>query len=101
MICGRDSFPYVKPDPRHLTLTVEAAGGNPRHAVMVGDSRTDIVTAKTANIPVIAVTFGYTDVPVRQLGPDLVIDHYDELAAAVRRLVPSSRAAPSAVATAL
>ncbi|HEX2727105.1 MAG TPA: phosphoglycolate phosphatase [Beijerinckiaceae bacterium] len=101
VICGRDSFPYVKPDPRHLTLTIEAAGGSPRHAIMVGDSRTDIVTAKTAKIPVIAVTFGYTDVPVRQLGPDLVIDHYDELAGAVRGLVPSGRAAPSAVASAL
>jgi phosphoglycolate phosphatase len=100
-ICGRDTFPYVKPDPRHLTLTIEAAGGTPHHAVMVGDSRTDIVTARTANIPVVGVTFGYTDVPVRQLDPDLVIEHFDDLGAAVARLIPSARAEPSAIATAL
>jgi phosphoglycolate phosphatase len=100
-ICGRDSFPYVKPDPRHLTLTIEAAGGTPRHAIMVGDSRTDIVTARTAKIPVVAVTFGYTDVPVRQLDPDLAIDHFDELAAAVSRLMPLGRSEPTAIASAL
>jgi phosphoglycolate phosphatase len=101
VICGRDSFPYVKPDPRHLTLTIEAAGGTPRHAFMFGDSRTDIVTAQTARIPVIAVTFGYTDVPVRQLDPDLVIEHFDELAAAVSRLMPAARTEPSAIASAV
>jgi phosphoglycolate phosphatase len=85
-ICGRDSFPYFKPDPRHLTLTIEQAGGDPARAVMVGDSRTDIATAKAAGIPVVAVTFGYTDVPVRDLEPDAVIDGFDELAAAVKRI---------------
>jgi phosphoglycolate phosphatase len=85
-ICGRDSFPYFKPDPRHLTLTIEQAGGDPARAVMVGDSRTDIVTAQAAGIPVVAVTFGYTDVPVRDLDPDAVIDGFDELGAAVSRI---------------
>ncbi|MBQ0824299.1 phosphoglycolate phosphatase [Microvirga terrae] len=85
--CGRDTFPYFKPDPRHLTLTIERAGGDPGRAVMVGDSRTDIVTAKNAGIPVVAVPFGYTDVPVRELGPDLVIDHFDGLFAAVRAVL--------------
>src|SRR3954454_23511057 len=85
-ICGRDSFPYFKPDPRHLTLTVEKANGDPAPAVMVGDSRTDVATAKAAGIPVVAVTFGYTDVPVRDLDPNAVIDGFDELAAAIGRL---------------
>ena len=85
--CGRDTFPYFKPDPRHLTLTIERAGGTPARAVMVGDSRTDIVTAQNAGIPVLAVPFGYTDVPVRELGPDLVIDHFDDLFAAVQRVM--------------
>jgi phosphoglycolate phosphatase len=81
--CGRDTFPWFKPDPRHLTLTIERAGGHVSRAVMVGDSRTDIVTAQNARIPCIAVPFGYTDVPVHELGPDMVIDHFDELFAAV------------------
>ena len=54
---------------------------------MIGDSRTDIVTAQNAGIPAIAVPFGYTDVPVRELGPDLVIGHFDELFHAVKTLM--------------
>src|SRR3954468_14359898 len=89
-ICGRDSFPYFKPDPRHLTLTIEKAGGDPARAVMIGDSRTDIATAKAAGIPSVAVTFGYTDVPVQQLGPDRIIDHYDQLFEAVQGLLTTT-----------
>jgi phosphoglycolate phosphatase len=85
--CGRDTFPYFKPDPRHLTLTIERAGGSPARAVMIGDSRTDIVTARNAGIPVVAVPFGYTDVPVRDLGPDLVINHFDDLFSGIQRLM--------------
>lgn len=87
-ICGRQTFPYCKPDPRHLTLTIARAGGDPARAVMVGDSRADIDAAKAAGIPVVAVTFGYTDTPVEALGPDRVIVHFDELADAVNALVP-------------
>jgi phosphoglycolate phosphatase len=85
-ICGRDSFPYAKPDARHLTMTIEQAGGDPRRAVMVGDSKTDIETARNAGIPVVAVTFGYTDAPVTSYGPDHVIDHFDALANVIASL---------------
>lgn len=85
-ICGRDTFPWFKPDPRHLTMTIAQAGGDPARAVMVGDSLADVATAKAAGIPVVAVPFGYRDRPVRELDPDVVIDHFDELDAAVTRL---------------
>jgi phosphoglycolate phosphatase len=91
-ICGRDTFPQYKPDPRHLIGTIARAGGDPARAVMVGDSRTDIDTAKAAGIPVVAVTFGYTDTPVAELGPDRVIEHFSALPAAVRDLVSASGA---------
>jgi phosphoglycolate phosphatase len=90
-ICGRDTFAYAKPDPRHLTLTVEKAGGDPGHAIMIGDSRTDVDTARAAGLPVIAVSFGYTDTPVEKLGPDRIVDHFDELESAIlafRRPMP-------------
>jgi phosphoglycolate phosphatase len=86
-ICGRDTFPVFKPDPAHLLLTIKAAGGDPARAIMVGDSRTDITTAKAAGIPVIAVPFGYTDVPIESLDPDIVIQHFDGLHAAVAALM--------------
>jgi len=59
---------------------------SPPVGIMVGDSINDIVAAQQGNIPVIAVDFGYTDVPVSQLNPDLIISHFDELPDAVRQL---------------
>ncbi|HVW56068.1 MAG TPA: phosphoglycolate phosphatase [Rhizobiaceae bacterium] len=78
-ICGADTFAFRKPDPRHLKSTIAEAGGDPERALMVGDSRTDIDTAKSAGIPVVAVDFGYTDRPVREFEPSRVISHFDEL----------------------
>ncbi|PSC05738.1 phosphoglycolate phosphatase [Alsobacter soli] len=92
-ICGRDTFAYAKPDPRHLTGTIEKAGGDPARAIMVGDSRTDIDTARAAGLPVVAVTFGYTDTPVTALAPDVIIDRFDELYDVVRALDPDLAAA--------
>lgn len=77
--CGQDTFAFRKPDPRHLTETILRAGGDPSHAVMVGDSRTDIDTAKAAGIPVVAVDFGYTDRHVREFDPSVVVSHFDEI----------------------
>ncbi len=78
-ICGADTFAFRKPDPRHLLETIRMAGGDPARAVMVGDSRTDIDTAKAAGIPVVAVDFGYTDRHVREFAPSRIISHFDEL----------------------
>jgi phosphoglycolate phosphatase len=85
-ICGRGSFPMHKPDPRTLWLTIDAANGDPRRAVMVGDSKTDIDTARAAGTPSVAVDFGYTDTPVAAFSPDRVISHFDELWDAVASL---------------
>jgi len=85
-ICGQDTFGVAKPDPKPLVETIRKSGGEARGAIMVGDSVTDIKTARAAEVPVIAVDFGYTDVPVSELGPDRVISHFDELIAAVEAL---------------
>jgi len=61
---------------------------------MVGDSRIDIDTAIAANIPVVAVTFGYSPIPVAELGPTRVVSDfselYDTVAALMRQLVRQS-----------
>ncbi|WP_350333708.1 phosphoglycolate phosphatase [Coralliovum pocilloporae] len=87
-VAGRDTFPVCKPNPDHLFGTIKAAGGNPQRSVLIGDSKTDIATAKAAGIPVVAVTFGYTDIPVTELGPDSIIDHFDQLIEAVDQVLP-------------
>ena len=85
-ICGQDTFGVQKPNPEILRRTIAQAGGSAARAIMVGDSATDIDTARAANVPVIAVDFGYTETPVAQLGPDWVIGHFADLPAAVSAL---------------
>jgi phosphoglycolate phosphatase len=86
-ICGQDTFGVHKPDPEILRRTIKQAGGRVDQSVVVGDSATDIDTARAAAVPVIAVDFGYTEIPVAQLGPDRVIGHFDKLPGAVFELL--------------
>jgi phosphoglycolate phosphatase len=86
-ICGQDTFGVQKPDPDILRRTISAAGGRLSAAVMVGDSETDIATAKAAGIPIVAVDFGYSETPIEQLGADHLISHFDDLPAAINHLV--------------
>ena len=85
-ICGPDTFGIPKPDPKILIRTVAQAGGDIAHAVMVGDSVTDIATARNAGVAVVAVDFGYTEVPVAELKPDRIIGHFKDLADTLRDL---------------
>lgn len=93
-ICGADTFMHAKPNPAHLTQTIAMATGDPAQAVMIGDSKTDIDTAKAAGIPVIAVDFGFTDRHVSVFEPSKVISHYDELTVElVDRLIAAANSA--------
>jgi phosphoglycolate phosphatase len=89
-ICGQDTFGVQKPDPEFLRRTVAAAGGKLDTAVMVGDSITDIRTARSAGIPVIAVEFGYSERPIAEFGPDRVIGHFSDLPDAVAAVSPDA-----------
>jgi phosphoglycolate phosphatase len=88
--CG-DTFPYHKPDPRHISGVVELAGGELASAVMVGDSEADAAAARGAGIPFIAVSFGYPGVPAGELGADAVMDHFCELPGLIGTLLPQAR----------
>lgn len=85
-VCGADMPPAIKPDPRHIFHAVEMAGGDPARAMMVGDAATDANAGKAAGVPVVLVSFGFTDVPARDLHHDAVIDHFSELPGVVRAL---------------
>lgn len=86
-IVGGDSLAYAKPDPRTLIDTIVAAGGRAESAVMVGDSKTDVDTAKAAGIPVVVVDFGYTPIPPAELGGDRLISAWPELDEAIDALL--------------
>jgi phosphoglycolate phosphatase len=90
-ICGADTFGIAKPDPTILRQTVARAGGEMASTVMVGDAGPDIGVARRAGVPVIGVTFGYTEVPIAELKPDIVIGHMGELPGAVETLMAAQK----------
>jgi phosphoglycolate phosphatase len=85
-ICGADTFGVSKPDPAILQQTVARAGGAIASTIMVGDAGTDIGVARRAGVPVIGVSFGYTEVPIAELKPDRLIHHMRDLPGAVGEL---------------
>lgn len=90
-VAGGDTFPFHKPDPRHISELVLLAGGELSAAVMVGDSEADAGAARAAGIPFIAVEFGYAAAPAGELGADAVMAHFRELPALIDALLPRVR----------
>ena len=60
-VAGFNTFEYCKPDPRHLTTTIEILDGDKNKSLMIGDSETDANAAKAAEIPIILLKYGYTE----------------------------------------
>ena len=58
-VAGGDRFGLHKPDPRHLTLAVAAAGSTPDRAIMIGDGPQDLAAARGAGMRAIAALYGY------------------------------------------
>lgn len=85
-ITGGDTFEFRKPDARHLIETAQLAGHTISNAIMIGDSATDINAAINAEIPSVAVTFGYSDIPIKNLGATIIINHFSELPAAIESI---------------
>jgi phosphoglycolate phosphatase len=83
-VVGADTLAVRKPDALPLREAIARAGGG--RAAYVGDSVTDAQTARAAGVPFVAVSFGFSDRPVAQLGADAVIDCYADLVGALERL---------------
>lgn len=76
---GKASVPFHKPDRRHYNEVARALGVLPEHSLYVGDSETDVATARNAGVPIVLVPFGYSRAPAGDLGGDRLIEHFSEL----------------------
>jgi phosphoglycolate phosphatase len=76
-IVGPDTIQIGKPDPAPYKETLRLLGAD--RSIMIGDSETDVLTARAAGAPIIAVTFGYTPEPVARFKPDYLVSHFDEV----------------------
>ena len=56
---------------------------------MVGDGHNDVLVGKAAEVPIVALSYGYTRVPLEELEPDVIIDTFSEVLEAVEKLAPS------------
>ncbi len=90
IICG-DQVENKKPHGDHILDTIHAVNGNSARAIMVGDSENDIASALDANVPSIAVTFGYALTPHDELGADALIDSFEELPGVVDSIFEARR----------
>ena len=86
-IHGAGRLSVAKPDAAVFHHVVEELGGAHPGAIMIGDSATDVATARAAGVPVILVSYGYTPVPARELGGDAVTDDFAEIPALAQRLL--------------
>lgn len=94
LVAGPDTFGVAKPNPAHLMRCLPAGG----RAIMVGDSEPDILAAKAAPLPVIAVAWGYAKRPLADMAPDaiahsmrdipLLVDQIDQSSAKPYRTAP-------------
>jgi phosphoglycolate phosphatase len=74
----------AKPAPDMIDSAILLCGGG--RFAMVGDSTFDVRAARNAKVPVVALSFGYNDLPAAELGADVVIDHFEQLIGALETL---------------
>lgn len=86
VIVGGDAVSHLKPAPDALLLALDRLHVEAHDALMVGDSVSDVGAARAAGMPVILVRGGYSQVPVEELGADLVCDTMLDLASAIEGL---------------
>lgn len=81
-IVGGDSLPQQKPDPAALLHVLAQAGVPGEQALFIGDSRNDVLAAKAAGVPCVALSYGYNHGrPIAEEGPARVLDDLRELLA--------------------
>ena len=75
-VAGGNTFEFNKPDPRHLTNTIEIIGGDIKKSLMIGDSETDSNAAKAASIPFILIEDGYTEKKTNEIYHDYLSKNF-------------------------
>jgi len=75
-VAGGNTFNYNKPNPNHLTDTLEIIGGNIKKTIMVGDSETDSNAAKAAGIPFVLIEGGYTERKTNEIYHDHLVKNF-------------------------
>ena len=95
-VAGGDTFATRKPDPGPVRGVLDRLGATPGEAVMFGDSRNDVLAARGAGMPVIAIASGYGPVPPQDLDADVLINTVVELPDALATIANRPKPGPLA-----
>jgi len=81
-VMGGDSLPVKKPDPTPLLHVCETLNVSVDQAVMIGDSRNDMLAGQNANMDTLGLSYGYNyGLDIRELNPTEAFDHFADLVA--------------------
>lgn len=86
-LIGADTLPTRKPDPAPYWAAVDGCGGTREASLIVGDTVTDLKTARAVGRPCILVEFGPAQADLDALAPDGRIASFAELDDEVARLL--------------
>ncbi|MBH0005560.1 phosphoglycolate phosphatase [Psychrobacter sp. SWN149] len=79
-VLGGDSLSTKKPDPAPLLHVCEALNVSPEQAVMIGDSRNDILAGQNAKMDTLGLSYGYNyGQDIRELNPTEAFDSFQAL----------------------
>ncbi len=79
-VLGGDSLLVKKPDPAPLLHVCQALNVTPEQAIMIGDSRNDILAGQNANMDTLGLSYGYNyGQDIRELNPTEVFDNFATL----------------------
>ena len=87
-LIGADTLPHRKPDPAPYHEAVQRVGGSLARSFLLGDTETDVKTARAAGVPVALVAFGPEGPGVARLRPDAILTRFDDLPTLAADLLP-------------
>ena len=86
IVVSGDNLPRKKPDPMPLLHAAQQLAVKSDHAMMVGDSRSDVKAARAAGFQIVCVSYGYNHgEDIRDYAPDAVIDSMAELSTLLKK----------------
>lgn len=92
LLIGGDTLAHKKPHASVIDHVLQQLGGRAEQFAHIGDSRTDIETARNASVAAWAVPYGYNaGEPIAAAQPDVL---FENLAAVVRHVIAANAAPP-------
>lgn len=78
-LIGADTLATRKPDAAPYIACVEQSGGAVEASFLIGDTETDVKTARAVDVPCVLVSFGPEGPGIARLTPDAMLNSYEDL----------------------